>query len=315
MQPVQIQLFVGAAAGRRARFDRSPITFGRGPDNLLIIEHEQVSRNHGEVRFENGQWVLINRSANGTKVNRKTVKDAPRPLEAGDEVSIGKTLLFAVSFEAVERDEGEAGLMAQEIHLSDELRAPPPRGKRKLWIGIGIYMGALLLAVIFLSTLGGGRKSNGDNVPELTPSRIESLVAKPLAKEAARDDLYEEQLAKANTLYHRRDMSLDGLFKTYRAYQRAIAHSTNNAFAAKDHESQVRFVAVQKELTDKVKAAYDDAVTKLKRGDDENAYLAFDKLMKVYDDPSSELYKNFQAKLNVASVRLGRKKIKTDNRR
>ena len=319
MNPLQIQLYVGAAAGRRARFERSPITFGRDPSNLLVIEDEHISRNHGEIRFDQGQWILINHSANGIKVNKKTIKTKPRPIQSGDEVSIQKTLLFSITIEPVEFDHGESSLVdpVNDPANPNNQGGPGARKKKKLWMGMAAYMGGLLLLIIFLATLGGGDgKKNQDNIPELSREQIKAIIREKLPEKPHRDDRYEDAVKRANDMATQTDMTIDGLYKQYDLYRTAIQYSEKNAFKKKDQTNTAyAFTNVQNKLADVINKAYEDAIIKLKRGDDQGAFKAFQKLLEIYPDTSSELYKNCQAKLNFVSKRLGKEKIEKEKKR
>jgi pSer/pThr/pTyr-binding forkhead associated (FHA) protein len=76
-----------AGAGWRHRLDR--ITrIGRGFDNDMVLEDRTVSRNHAEVRFEHGDFHLVDLdSTNGVRVNGRRIKR--HVLRPGDRVHFG----------------------------------------------------------------------------------------------------------------------------------------------------------------------------------------------------------------------------------
>ncbi len=302
MNPLQIQLFVGAAAGRRARFDSSPITFGRGAENALIVEDTTVSREHGEIRFEAGHWTLVNRSVNGTRVNRKQVTDKPLPLKSGDEVFVGDKLMFKVTIEPVES--AEATLVEGEVLDLNAKAAAKPRSK--LWIYISGYMGVLLLLVIFLSTMGKKKAGPQENIPEQPNDKIEEWVRLPLKRDIASQPKYQEHVAEAEKLFRKRQVKPSGLFEAYREYQLALSVSgrTDDTFPPEDALVQANFFVVRDELIVKVKELYGSAVNRLRRGDNEGAYWGFEDLKTIFNDPLSPLYRNGQDLQNIATKRL-----------
>jgi len=309
MNPLQIQLFTGAAAGRRARFDRSPISFGRDPSNMLVVEDAVVSRRHGEVRFAGGMWVLVNQSENGTKVNRKAVTDRPLPLRSGDEVYVGGKLLFNVTFEPVETTApGDLPLMAD----ANAAAPPPARKKKKVWIAISAYMGGILLAVIFFSSLGKKPTTQQSRVPELTKETIAELIRASPRREPASELRYRESLTEANRLFDRRDTSPGGLYDAHRMYQTALSYSgrDDHTFPPEAQEAQLKFRQVQHELIEKVELIYRDACNRLNRGDYDGAWRGFDQLKAVYKQANSPLIENIQDKQNVAVRGKGKGKIK-----
>jgi len=71
-----------------------PVSIGRLPDNLLVIDNPAVSGRHARVYKEGNQYVLEDlKSTNGTFVNDKPV--ARHTLAEGDIILVGKhTLVF-----------------------------------------------------------------------------------------------------------------------------------------------------------------------------------------------------------------------------
>ena len=75
--------------GSRVQIALDPVTIGRHPDCDVVLNDQEVSRQHAEVRRDDEGFVLHDLgSLNGTKVNGTGTK-APRRLEHGDTISIG----------------------------------------------------------------------------------------------------------------------------------------------------------------------------------------------------------------------------------
>lgn len=69
-------------------------TVGRGPANDIAVEDQRASKNHVEIRYEDGGYVLHDlESANGTLLNGEYVVE-PTPLKHDDEIVIGRTMLL-----------------------------------------------------------------------------------------------------------------------------------------------------------------------------------------------------------------------------
>ncbi len=312
MNPLQIQLFVGSAAGRRARFDRSPITFGRDPSNMLVVEDATISRRHGEIRFEAGHWLMVNHSENGTRLNRREITDKPLPIKSGDEVFVGGKLLFNITVEPTETTPlGEQSIVSAAVAPEAQ---PASKKKSRLWMGIGIYMGVLLLLVIFFSTLGGGGGNNATEtrVPELTAEQIASHIRRPLAKESSSELRYRQSVSEARRLFARRDSSIGGRYEAYRMYQTALTYTgrDDGMFPDEDTDAQFEYRQVQQELIERVTAAYADATNRLNRGDNDGAFRGYQTVMNLYRDGNNPFYTNAQDRQNIASRRLGKKKLK-----
>jgi hypothetical protein len=84
--------------GSRIQIALDPITIGRHPDCDVVLNDQEVSRQHAEVRRQDDGFVLVDLdSMNGTKLNGTGVKPS-RPLEDGDTITIGAhTIRFEAS--------------------------------------------------------------------------------------------------------------------------------------------------------------------------------------------------------------------------
>ena len=74
-----------------------PVSIGRRPDNVIIIDHPVVSARHARVFREGNHYVIEDlRSTNGTFVNQQPI--ARHLLIEGDTVAVGKhTLVFSLA--------------------------------------------------------------------------------------------------------------------------------------------------------------------------------------------------------------------------
>ncbi len=64
---------------------------GRAPQNRIVVKDELCSREHAEIYFDDGRWHIRDLgSLNGTRHNGELVAN-DEPLDAGDEVKIGRT--------------------------------------------------------------------------------------------------------------------------------------------------------------------------------------------------------------------------------
>jgi predicted component of type VI protein secretion system len=80
--------------------DKSEVVIGRAPtSDILLSKDKLTSRRHANVRYENGNYLLIDEhSANGTFVNGEQIDEAkPYILHDGDRIGIGEhELIFRV---------------------------------------------------------------------------------------------------------------------------------------------------------------------------------------------------------------------------
>lgn len=93
-QPVA-SLFVikGRDQGKRFELTEAILAVGREATNPVQLHDTEVSRRHAEIHFEGGKYALVDlKSSNGTFVNSEQVDR--RPLNNGDRVQIGRTLMI-----------------------------------------------------------------------------------------------------------------------------------------------------------------------------------------------------------------------------
>jgi len=100
MPLLQIKSGVPADMGRKLVLDpNTPITVGRAPGNAMVLADNKVSRQHADVRFENGGFVIVDKGSSfGTVVNGRKL-DAPAALKHGDEIMFGTTCVVFLTDE------------------------------------------------------------------------------------------------------------------------------------------------------------------------------------------------------------------------
>ncbi|MBU0495729.1 MAG: FHA domain-containing protein [Chloroflexi bacterium] len=87
----------GGSVGKEFPFNKDTITIGRSLDNDVILDDEQVSRHHANIRRQGDQYVLTDlASANGTYVDRRRISE-PHVLRPGDMIQTGSLVLEFLS--------------------------------------------------------------------------------------------------------------------------------------------------------------------------------------------------------------------------
>ena len=128
----------GNLSGHGFDLRRSTIVIGRGRDCDIILNEQQVSRQHARLQKTPQGWMLTDLgSTNGTQVNgRPLMPHEPHALQAGDRVSLGACILNLRSLEA-----------------APAAASPPlsrPSGKRRPAL---LVAGALLIAVVLVGAV------------------------------------------------------------------------------------------------------------------------------------------------------------------
>jgi len=123
MRTVTFLVLEGVDKGRVYRDLSVPVTIGREEGNALRLNDERVSRYHAKVQSEDADVILTDLdSTNGTKVNGAAVQI--RRLRAGDQISIGRTMLLYGTMEEIEaRRRSDAGQPAASHGGAQTVRA------------------------------------------------------------------------------------------------------------------------------------------------------------------------------------------------
>jgi pSer/pThr/pTyr-binding forkhead associated (FHA) protein len=103
---VEVQL-LDTSSGRTVKswtFEgKSTITIGRSPDQLVEVSDPYVSRNHANIEYRDGQWMLVSRGRNGIVVNNQLVVEQPVSGDVCFRLGMeGPTLRFRTTAERAE---------------------------------------------------------------------------------------------------------------------------------------------------------------------------------------------------------------------
>lgn len=114
MRTVTFVVLEGVDKGRVFRDLPIPVTIGREEGNVLRLNDERVSRYHAKIQMEDGDVIVTDlESTNGTRVNGSAIQI--RRLRAGDQLSIGRSmLLFGTMEEISQRRQESAGNRRRE---------------------------------------------------------------------------------------------------------------------------------------------------------------------------------------------------------
>lgn len=300
MPQINLQLLIGSAAGRHSSFDQDLITFGRAEQSDLSVAESFVSRRHGEIRFENDQWMLYNLSSNGTVLNRKKITTRPQPLKAGDTITVGDRPVIRVGFDL------EPSVQPAISPTADPTSSSPLSGRTKLWIGLSLYVLVMFAGILAVRlVLNRSEKATASGPPEWTAAQIENDIIRPRSNplDQARAD---QALHQATQLYFQREVNPVNIYHCFAAYQESLAFSGKEDF---DNPTDIlRFREVQAQLVERITGKYQAAVATLLSGQYRKADQAFDKLIELYPNQASNLYENMQLHRRSAQLNLAKRR-------
>ena len=121
----------GPLAGRELPIDKPVLVLGRAAGSDILLEDQEVSRRHAEIRFAGGQVSITDAgSMNGTFVNGMRIQEM-QVLLPGNEIRVGTTVFRL--------QEGVALAPAAAVDSDLGLAEPPPIvGGRGSGLGLSI---------------------------------------------------------------------------------------------------------------------------------------------------------------------------------
>ncbi|MEM1210777.1 MAG: FHA domain-containing protein [Planctomycetota bacterium] len=293
--PLRIQVLVGPNTNQIVQFDASPITFGRVPDNALVLDDPIVSRQHGQLLFDptTGAWQLHNASSNGTQLNRKTVKNKPRPLSGpggSDTLAVAGNPILQITVLPPSTDPTVANAAAAEAGPT-VVQAPKPK-RKKLWLGIGIYLGLMAVVFVVLLTAFGGDKQGPTQTgfQPLSDERIKQLIEEDPETRAPDPTAYSTSIQRARRVFAESRNNPDAIYFAYEAYRAAMAV---NDGTLDDPADVTRYYTAMADLVESVTATYNLGQAQFNQRQFDNAADTFSRIRDdLYRANSGELRRN-----------------------
>ncbi len=315
MKALVIHWRSGPGQGRKVTFTQKAVTFGREAGNSLVVDQSFVSRRHGEIRLENGQWVLVNQSPNGTKVNRTLVTDKPCVLKAGDVVRIGEVEIFEVGLVETSASgtaataSDDAGQATTQGHTGSKANLSR---RTKLWVGLIVWWVLMLGGLMFFMTLDEKPGTSQSSETEaLTNQQIEQVLTRPFEPAPTSAVDYRRHIEEGRTLAGSLAASRSNLYKAYREYRSALAVAEGQRFT--DDLDQLTYENLQRQIVQQTQERYRQAYARLRAGQYPTAATEFSRLADdLYHlfrlDRQNLLVENVQKHEQDARTRAGKKK-------
>ena len=315
MTSIQLYVSTGSQAGRRLSFADSPVRFGRGGDNAVVIDHPAVSRHHGELRFEQDHWVLQNLSRNTTSIGRRLARKRPVTLREGDVVSVGDVELFRISL-APAHHAAEDEQMPEEDRIEAEAdterseAAAQAKRRSRLMMGVGVYLLLMVGLFVMLSQLrNNDGTEDAEHLRELNDTAVANLVARDLREEEFQpfsagegEALIDRAISRFRA---RATPTTEDLYLAYRDLRRGMAHLNIHNFNELEQAEQ-RLVAdtIIRRLTERLQGMFREANRAYHAERDwAAAREEFTEIMRLIQDESDPLFQNAAAHVRSARQR------------
>ncbi|HUU09643.1 MAG TPA: FHA domain-containing protein [Phycisphaerae bacterium] len=180
----------GPEKGQTFRIAPATTTIGRDASCDVVLAETAISRQHCRIERRGDAWAIVNMSSNGTRLKKKPVEEAI--LADGNEIRIGaKTRLEFVVEElpklAGGRPQFRARSIGDEADAAEEEVAEVPqeqaslfKRRKGLFIGLGAYLGLMLIMAAILGFGGCPTMTQRGGIPRL--GLDEMIIPAPGAK-------------------------------------------------------------------------------------------------------------------------------------
>jgi len=161
----RLECIAGPEKGQTLRVAPNVTMIGRDPSCDIVLSETAISRQHCRIDRRADHWVLANLSANGTLLNKKPVDEAALP--DGSEIRLGAKTRLRFVVESVplsstgrpqfRRRTGAPEEAAAEEGQPEEVPEGKPslfKRRKSLFIGLGIYLGVMLIVFGYLAIIG-----------------------------------------------------------------------------------------------------------------------------------------------------------------
>lgn len=307
MPRIEVQIIPTKGPPRVVAFDKGVVAYGREAGNDILLADPAASRRHGELRWQEGRWVLVNHSPNGTNVGGTTIERKPFALAAGQTIAIGDTPAFRIIAIDTpnESDKSESGHEPTGADATQDTAPTADAAKRRtrLWTWLILFWLIIIGLGVALSIYVEKPASQVAGERELTRAEIDADVRRPLKVPSRDDGKANEQLKAAAERVGKIDAAPGNLHETVRAFKLALAYRGDDRFEAGTLDLQYR--EALDALSERVAREYAEAYDALRSQQFRRADDMFRRLNQVtYPDPNSAVFRNAEKQRKVAAERL-----------
>ncbi len=268
------------------------ISAGDDPEAALAEYRKSVEAGAGRDAF--GSRVQVG------KQDVEPAAAAPEPSEPEEEEP------FDEDSEQVE----QKTIRPSEMTVAQRVKAESKARRRKVVIGLSIYLGVIVIGAIILKSVVGKQESKLRPMPKMMKSdEIVEAVRAPVSVPSINKSHMKERLDKALALYRQYGLELSHLYQCVFAFKEALAYSGKGYFKDPEHDEIYR--EVLDKLTEEIKDRYIHAYLQEQHQKWHKAEREFYRILEIFGDKESPLFKNVRDHYErVKHIRLQKEKRK-----
>ena len=193
-----------------------------------------------------------------------------------------------------QQDKAEVGPKhPSEMSASERLAAEQKAHRKKIVIGLGIYLAVIIIIAVVLKLRMGGKDKPWPEPTRFTGEKIAEFIRTPVRR-TPNQFREEEELKKAVGLYQQYGLGdTYHLYDCLSAFKEALAYNGKGYFDDPEHDRM--YSEVLDKLTDMVKNRYDNAYLREKAEEWQQAEKEFFEILRIYRDQSGGLFENINA--------------------
>lgn len=301
-----LQVKSGPDKGAEFKITRILTMIGRQETCDIVLQEEVISREHGRIEQTAEGWLYRNLSDNGTWVNRKRVDQAV--LSDGDTVELGARTRMKFVLREVEvaqvgpvfkrrarqkrQDEDQEETGSEVEVASPQKNSLEGAGKsllkrKKVVMGLGVYLGLMLLVFVGIAVATSGGSDDTRKRPAVGQLKsredIRSYMNFPF-KYRRDTRMVAKKLNEAHGYYEvRATADPNALYMAVKTFSEAQAYAGGKL---EDNYAFETFNKARKELVEQLWAYYHDAWVQTDvHHDYEKARDSYRKILQMLNDP------------------------------
>ena len=302
-----LEVLGGPDKGKAIPLTRIVTLIGRDEKCDVVLPDATVSREHGQIEQSVNEWIYTNFSENGTWINRKRADRAV--LTSGDTIEAGSQTRLRFVLKEPELAPVAPVVRRRVRRSREDIQADDERDdqtstlsigetllkRRKLLIGISVYLVGIIAIFVALS-LSGGTGSQSSRIPEFEKEKLRIWLNTLTFKRKPDMTMAGTRLREAEQYAQRYPFGDEmDLFNAIRAFQEAAEYGGSPRL--REFRYQKMFTETKQRLLDDLWALYRNALIAEAQGNTYQTRQLYNRILKRLPE-YCPFYEHVQARLN-----------------